>query len=50
MRVSILLENESGALSRGGGLSQRGYSIESLTVAPADDQSIIAYDYSDRGR
>ena len=35
--VSILIENEAGALSRVVGLfSQRGYNIESLTVAPAD--------------
>lgn len=36
--LSILLENESGALSRVVGLfSQRGFNIESLTVAPTDD-------------
>lgn len=36
--LSVLLENESGALSRVIGLfSQRGYNIESLTVAPTDD-------------
>ena len=39
--ISILLENESGALSRVAGLfSARGYNIESLTVAPTDDASI----------
>lgn len=39
--ISILLENESGALSRVAGLfSARGYNIESLTVAPTDDESI----------
>ena len=33
--ISILLENEAGALSRVAGLfSARGYNIESLTVAP----------------
>jgi acetolactate synthase-1/3 small subunit len=33
--ISVLLENESGALSRVVGLfSQRGYNIETLTVAP----------------
>lgn len=39
--VSILIENESGALSRVAGLfSARGYNIESLTVAPTDDPSL----------
>lgn len=39
--ISILLENESGALSRVAGLfSARGYNIESLTVAPTDEASI----------
>jgi len=39
--LSILLENESGALSRVVGLfSQRGYNIESITVAPTEDSSI----------
>lgn len=39
--LSILLENEPGALSRIIGLfSQRGYNIESLTVAPTDDRSL----------
>ena len=37
--ISILLENETGALSRVVGLfSQRGYNIETLTVAPTEDQ------------
>ena len=36
--ISILLENEAGALSRVAGLfSARGYNIESLTVAPTED-------------
>ena len=36
--ISILLENETGALSRVVGLfSQRGYNIETLTVAPTED-------------
>ncbi len=36
--LSILLENEPGALSRVVGLfSARGYNIESLTVAPTED-------------
>lgn len=39
--ISILLENESGALTRVSGLfSARGYNIESLSVAPTDDFSI----------
>ena len=39
--ISILVENESGALSRISGLfSARGYNIESLTVAPTDDTSL----------
>ena len=39
--ISVLLENESGALSRVAGLfSARGYNIESLTVAPTEDASL----------
>jgi len=39
--ISILLENEPGALSRVVGLfSQRNYNIESLTVAPTDDHTL----------
>ena len=39
--ISILLENEAGALSRVAGLfSARGYNIESLTVAPTEDESL----------
>lgn len=39
--ISLLIENESGALSRVAGLySARGYNIESLTVAPTDDPSL----------
>ncbi|XBC42481.1 MAG: acetolactate synthase small subunit [Buchnera aphidicola (Meitanaphis elongallis)] len=39
--ISVLLENESGALSRVVGLfSQRGYNIESITVAPTEDSSL----------
>ncbi|MBI4997432.1 MAG: acetolactate synthase small subunit [Rhodocyclales bacterium] len=39
--ISILIENESGALSRVSGLfSARGYNIESLTVAPTADASL----------
>ena len=39
--ISILMENEPGALSRVVGLfSARGYNIESLTVAPTEDASL----------
>ena len=39
--MSLLLENESGALSRVAGLfTARGYNIESLTVAPTEDASL----------
>lgn len=39
--ISVLLENESGALSRVAGLfSARGFNIESLTVAPTDDETL----------
>jgi len=39
--ISVLMENESGALSRVSGLfSARGYNIESLTVAPTNDPTL----------
>jgi acetolactate synthase-1/3 small subunit len=39
--LSILLENEAGALSRVAGLfSARGYNIETLTVAPTEDATL----------
>lgn len=39
--ISVLLENEPGALSRVVGLfSQRNYNIESLTVAPTEDPTL----------
>ena len=39
--ISVLLENEAGALSRVSGLfSARGYNIESLTVAPTEDATL----------
>ena len=39
--ISVLLENESGALSRVSGLfSARGFNIESLVVAPTNDESL----------
>ncbi len=39
--ISVLMENEPGALSRVVGLfSQRGYNIETLNVAPTEDESL----------
>ena len=39
--ISILVENEAGALSRISNMfSARGYNIESLTVAPTEDASL----------
>jgi acetolactate synthase I/III small subunit len=39
--ISVLMENAPGALSRVVGLfSQRGYNIESLTVAPTEDATL----------
>ncbi len=39
--ISILLENEAGALSRVAGLfSARAYNIESLSVAPTEDPTV----------
>src|SRR5260370_25351882 len=39
--LSILVENEAGALSRVAGLfSARGYNIETLTVAPTEDTTM----------
>ena len=39
--ISILMENEPGALSRVVGLfSQRGYNIDTLTVAPTEDATL----------
>lgn len=39
--ISILMENEAGALSRVAGLfSARGFNIESLTVAPTEDGTL----------
>ena len=39
--ISVLLENEPGALSRVVGLfSQRGYNIETLNVAPTEDPTL----------
>ena len=48
--ISVLLENESGALSRVSGLfSARGYNIESLTVAPTEDPSLSRMTLVTRG-
>lgn len=48
--ISILLENEAGALSRVAGLfSARGYNIESLTVAPTEDASLSRMTLVTRG-
>ncbi len=39
--ISLLMENQPGALSRVVGLfSQRGYNIESLNVSPTDDDTL----------
>ena len=39
--ISVLMENAPGALSRVVGLfSQRGYNIETLTVAPTEDDTL----------
>jgi len=39
--ISLLMQNEAGALSRVSGLfSARGYNIESLTVAPTEDKTL----------
>ena len=48
--ISILLENEAGALSRVAGLfSARGYNIESLTVAPTEDATMSRMTIVTRG-
>ncbi len=48
--ISILMENEAGALSRVAGLfSARGYNIESLTVAPTEDASMSRMTLVTRG-
>jgi len=48
--ISLLLENEPGALSRVVGLfSARGYNIESLTVAPTEDASLSRMTIVTRG-
>lgn len=48
--ISLLLENESGALSRVAGLfSARGYNIESLTVATTEDPTVSRMTLVTRG-
>lgn len=48
--ISILLDNESGALSRVSGMfSARGYNIESLCVAPTDDPTLSRMTVVSRG-
>ncbi|MCK4840246.1 MAG: acetolactate synthase small subunit [Methylococcales bacterium] len=48
--ISILIENEAGALSRVAGLfSARGYNIESLTVAPTEDITLSRMTLVTRG-
>lgn len=48
--ISILLENEPGALARVAGLfSARGYNIESLNVAPTEDPTMSRLTLVTRG-
>ncbi|MEW6676597.1 MAG: acetolactate synthase small subunit [Pseudomonadota bacterium] len=48
--ISLLMENEAGALSRVAGLfSARGYNIESLTVAPTEDATLSRMTIVTRG-
>ena len=48
--LSLLVENEPGTLSRVAGLfSARGYNIESLTVAPTEDESLSRMTIVTRG-
>jgi acetolactate synthase-1/3 small subunit len=48
--ISILMENEAGALSRVAGLfTARGYNIESLTVAVTEDPSLSRMTLVTRG-
>jgi acetolactate synthase-1/3 small subunit len=48
--LSLLMENEAGALSRVAGLfSARGYNIESLTVAPTEDPTLSRMTIVTRG-
>jgi acetolactate synthase-1/3 small subunit len=48
--ISLLMENEAGALSRVAGLfSARAYNIESLTVAPTEDATLSRMTIVTRG-
>ncbi|PID44271.1 MAG: acetolactate synthase small subunit [Proteobacteria bacterium] len=48
--ISVLLENEPGALSRVVGLfSQRNYNIETLAVAPTEDPTLSRMTITTRG-
>lgn len=48
--ISVLIENEAGALSRVVGLfAQRNYNIETLTVAPTDDPTMSRMTISTTG-
>ncbi len=48
--ISLLMQNEAGALSRVAGLfSARGYNIESLTVAPTEDETMSRMTIVTRG-
>jgi acetolactate synthase-1/3 small subunit len=48
--ISLLMENEAGALSRVAGLfSARGYNIESLLVAPTEDNTLSRMTIVTRG-
>jgi len=48
--IAVLLENEAGALSRVVGLfAQRNYNIETLTVAPTEDETLSRLTLTTRG-
>ncbi|MBO7081481.1 MAG: acetolactate synthase small subunit [Neisseriaceae bacterium] len=48
--LSLLMENEAGALSRVVGLfSARGYNIDALSVAPTEDQTLSRLTIETRG-
>jgi len=48
--LAILLENEAGSLSRIVGLfSQRAFNIESLTVAPTEDETLSRITIATKG-
>jgi len=48
--ISVLMENEPGALSRVVGLfSQRNFNIETLNVAPTDDQTLSRLTVTTKG-